>query len=450
MTAMAITIQPPDWRDIIYRGVENQELDFKAAQDWVELNRAGRAKFARHAMAMANTHGGYVVVGVGEDENGNPTVCTGLTERQARSFDPSAVGQTINRYADPSVEFDIVRPEVDGRRYAVFVVYPFRNLPHVCSDACEMELQRGVFYIRTPDARSRPAYRASELHALVQRALRNQRELLGRMIRGVLYEGRQANDSGAEQEFARLLGQCRQSARTTLGGRSFSQGLVLEVAAYPGRFVVDRLSLTDISRARDEVVLPLEGDFPLLVLTEATSYATNDSIRSFLQRPAAGRPRFYAEVFVCGLLYCATAEEAVAEEAGADDASPGLPEAPAVHRVLSYGVLLRWVAAAMSTIGQLYAGLGLEAELLTLAFRVCNTEGVHLELGSVPRAGRPYRCFIPDIEVTKHRTAADVLSGPAAHAATVVLEVCERFGLHSDEHVGLTQRLEALLRRGPA
>jgi hypothetical protein len=432
---MAVTTQPADWHEIIHRGVENQELDYKAAQDWVELTRAGRAKFARHAMAMANTRGGYIVVGVAEDENGNPTLCTGMTEKQARSFDPSTVGQTVNRYADPSVEFDIVRPEVDGRRYVVFVVYPFRNLPHVCGDACEMELQRGVFYIRTPDARSRPAYRASELHGLVQRALRNQRELLGRMLRGVLYEGRQANESDAEPEFSRLLGQCRQSARSALGGKSFSHALVLEVAAYPGRFQVDRLTLTELGRARDEVVLPPESAFPLLPVPGATSYATNDSIRAVAQRSSPGGTAFYSEVFLCGLLYCAASEGTTGGDSG--------------HTV-AYAALLRWVGTAMAALGQLYAGLGLEAELLTLVFRLTNTEGARLEMAPQPTAGRVYRCFIPDIEVVKRRTAADVLSGPAANAATVVLEICERFGFRGDEHVGLHQRLESLLRRGPS
>jgi hypothetical protein len=430
---MAANIQPDNWHEIIHRGVENHELDFKAAQDWNELTRAGRAKFARHAMAMANTRGGYIVVGVAEDENGNPTVCTGMTEKQARSFDPSTVGQTVNRYADPSVEFDIVRPEVDGRRYVVFVVYPFKTLPHVCGDACEMELQRGVFYIRTPDARSRPAYRASELHGLVQRALRNQRELLGRMLRGVLYEGRQVNESDAEPEFARLIGECRQAARTTLGGKRFNQALVFEVAVYPARLLMDRLTLTDIGHARDEVVLPPEGGFPLLPGPGATTYATNESIRSYLQTaPTDGVP-YYVEVLLCGLLYCALIE------GGTDDRG---------GRSLAYATLLRRVGTAMAAIGQLYAGLGLEAELLTFVFRLCNTEGADLELPAHP-ADRTYRCFIPDVEVTKRRTAADVVSAPAPNAATIVREICERFGFRSDEHVGLSQRLEALLRRGP-
>ncbi|MDD2478654.1 MAG: putative DNA binding domain-containing protein, partial [Victivallaceae bacterium] len=82
-----------DWKSIIYRGVESDELDYKAALDWSKLNRGGRAKFARHCLAMANTKGGFVVVGVGEDDAGQPTLFTGLTEAQLKSFDPTNVGK---------------------------------------------------------------------------------------------------------------------------------------------------------------------------------------------------------------------------------------------------------------------------------------------------------------------------------------------------------------------
>ena len=37
---MKVSPTHEDWRNIIYCGVENQQIDFKSAQDWEELSRA--------------------------------------------------------------------------------------------------------------------------------------------------------------------------------------------------------------------------------------------------------------------------------------------------------------------------------------------------------------------------------------------------------------------------
>ena len=179
-----------DFDELIHRQLESDTLDYKAHQSWSEMNAAARGKFIRHLAAFANTDGGCLVVGVGEDASGCPCDYTGLTEEETRSFDPSAVGAYINRCVEPPIDFSLERPLVRGKRYAVFVVKPFTTLPHVCTKSVDNELQSGVFYIRTKDASSRPAHRAIEMHRLVQRALRNQRELLAKMLRGILYETR--------------------------------------------------------------------------------------------------------------------------------------------------------------------------------------------------------------------------------------------------------------------
>ena len=78
-------------RDVIFRGVESDELDYKAAQSWTALSRGGRGKLVRHLIALANTKGGFLVIGVGEDQAGRPSLYTGVSDEESASFDPTAV-----------------------------------------------------------------------------------------------------------------------------------------------------------------------------------------------------------------------------------------------------------------------------------------------------------------------------------------------------------------------
>ncbi|MEG1980797.1 MAG: putative DNA binding domain-containing protein, partial [Victivallaceae bacterium] len=60
------------WREIIYRGVESDTLDYKYGMNWIKMSRQSKAKFVRHCLAFANTQGGCIVIGVGEDKSGHP------------------------------------------------------------------------------------------------------------------------------------------------------------------------------------------------------------------------------------------------------------------------------------------------------------------------------------------------------------------------------------------
>lgn len=176
------------FEELVYRGVESDELDYKARMSWRTMTRAAKGKLLRHLIAFANTRGGYLVIGVGEDQFGNPNLCTGVSKEEAGSFDPSAVGSFVNSHVEPPIDFTIERPVIRGKKYVIFVIRPFKRIPHVCTSGIEGEIQSGVFYIRTVEASSRPARRAMEMQELIHRALRNEREALANVLQSVLQE----------------------------------------------------------------------------------------------------------------------------------------------------------------------------------------------------------------------------------------------------------------------
>ena len=416
-----------DWAEIIYRGVETQELDYKAAQNWKDLPRVGKAKFVRHAMALANTRGGYVVVGVGEDANGNPTDYQGLTETQLRSFDPSIVGQFINLYADPSIDFDIVRPEVDGKHYAVFVIRRFNGLPHVSSDHCGDELQQGAFYIRTPDARSRPAYRASELQSIIQRALRNQREILGRMLRGVLYEGNQYAEPDAERQFQEQLDTSGENCRQVIGPKRMNTMIAMRLTAYPDTFVSDRWMLSDTRAAVESIALPIPGLLPLPGTGQGEAFVTNRSFTGHFVDAKSGRFHFF-DAFPSGLLHHVY--------------GTGLRRKK--DSELSYNRLVPLIGAAVRAIGEFYENLGAQEDLITLTISLNNVNDCRLTEVEDESDNGQYVCHIPDISVRKRRTVADLVSGPSEHTLKIVKEVCERFNYPASRHPRLRDMLKEI------
>ncbi len=415
-----------DWSGLVYRGVESDELDYKAPLNWTKMSRAARAKIARHCLALANTKGGYLVIGVGEDDSGHPSVYMGLNREEAHSFDPSKVGPFINQHVEPPIDFTIERPLVDGKRYAIFVIRPFTTVPHVCANGVEGELQQGVFYIRTSDAASRPAVRASELHMLIQRALRNQREVLGRMLRGILYENRDATDrSGAhfEDELANI--------RHYFNHRRPGRGDVVlcEFAVIPGVYDAERFGFNALRRAADNS-RTLRPDGYLFDSGEMTeTYTTNTALRFF--------PEKQQKLFQIGKNGLFAYFEQLA--------APG--------RELSLAHLVRLFATLTDFVGKLYTELGVYEETLELTLTLGNTSELKLIADAPPPSRRAAAtavlpsgvCRIDDIKIKLRRSAADLASGRDAHAARLIHETGERFNLPEECYRNLLPMIKSYL-----
>ncbi len=394
-----------DWRAIVERGIESDELDYKAAQNWRNLKRSEKAKFVRHCLALANTKGGYIVVGVGEDKAGKPSLFTGLSDDQLKSFDPTDVGNFINHRVEPPIDFEIVRPAIDGRSYVIFVVRRFRQLPHVCTQAIDGELYQGCFYIRTADASSRVAYRASEIHLIVQRALRNQREILGRMLRGLLYEkGMSPAEPLAESLFNEELRHA-EGFLSRGGGGLFSKGPAFEIRCFPAEFRRTAFTLADIRSAVLDSLITFH-DEPLMTTGGSDeTYFTNISLRSLSVDKGV-----YFQAFRSGLFHYVSA---------VDTSSGRIPR----------DALLRLVAGSVYFIGHYYNQLGLDDELLTLAVNLNNVDGVSIGLDGQRPTARPHTCRISTIRIELERSVADLFAGAAEHAVRILQDISLRFNL---------------------
>jgi hypothetical protein len=391
-----------EWAAVIYRGIESEILDYKAAQNWRDLNRREKAKFVRHCLAMANTKGGYLVVGVGEDSAGKPSLFTGLTDEQLKSFDPSDVGNFINHRVDPPIDFEVVRPTVDGKTYAIFVIKRFRQLPHVASGQVEDELQLGCFYVRTADATSRVAYRAAEIHDIVQRALRNQREVLGRMIRGLLYEKGVKPEPLADSLFAEEIRHAHGFIHRNAKG-AFS-GLVFELVSQPAEYDKRAFGLTELK----EAVLSAHRHFtesPLLPVDDDNkTYFTNVSLRSLSLSPDV-----YFQAFRSGQIHFQSALSVVED--------------------IPVATLLKLLGGSLFFLASYYNELGSDDDLISIKLWLRGVDGKRLTIPGRKRGESPYTCRIPEIQIMLKRSAADLYAGIYDHTARVFHDFCIRFNV---------------------
>jgi hypothetical protein len=208
----------------------------------------------------------------------------------------------------------------------------------------------------------------------VQRALRNQRALLGRMLRGILYENRQLSAPDVEQWYREQVRHSRHLL-AKLGLEAEAGGIAAEIVSFPGQVNEQRFTHSELRQAvqeagytfRQHAFAPVNGD--------AETYTTNVSLRHCGQHPV-----LYWQAFQSGLFHHRTRL--------------------AVHRGrLAYLDLVHYASEAVFFLGQFYSTLGCDEDLITVELILSQTEKVRLALPADLRTRHRYVCRIPDIRV---------------------------------------------------
>lgn len=383
------------FEELVYRGVESDELDYKARMSWNTMSRAAKGKLVRHLVAFANTRGGYLVIGVGEDQFGNPNLHTGVTPAEAGSFDPSAVGNFVNSHVEPPINFTIERPTVRGKKYVIFVIHPFTALPHVCSNSIEGEIQSGVFYIRTVEASSRPARRAIEMQELIRRALRNERDTLAAVLRNVLYENGAPSATDSRIMCSDAIEESEHYFRRRTASFNLPQ---IKLTAEPSRFVPGTFNTGALRQAFFKALHP---EIRFLHEEEAEALPTPGSLR-YISIEKCRMWQFFDSGLFCFF--------AVIRE-----------------KSLAFDDIVHLAAVAVDFFSNLYTALNWQDELITLRLEIVNPNQIEMNDGS---NSHKFTVSLP-CRAEISRNAAELANDLELHATRLACKIGEAFHISS-------------------
>lgn len=151
---------------MIEMGYENSQLDYKGN---IELeSRFGRASLAKDIIAMANSGGGNIVIGV-EEERPGKFIPKGLENRDADDLEKTKVWSKIRGYLDPEFEFNVIRTVYKERIFVVISIPEFKKGVVLAKKMNERaSLFLGRIYIRTKGAESAEICDSRDLRKLLE------------------------------------------------------------------------------------------------------------------------------------------------------------------------------------------------------------------------------------------------------------------------------------------
>jgi len=190
---------------ILANPTETRTIECKS---WLDLSdNKNKAKLAKAAIAMANSGGGTIVLGISEDEsNGKKLVCKPRPSIVAR-YDSDAVGAAINKYAEPELDPDLVfeNHPYTGDEHAFVEIAGGMQQPVFAKKQFDGEIDKLACYIRKPGPpRSEVPQTVQEWRDLMTRCVRASRDSMLDSIR-IIMDGRPMDTTPPPSEEDKFL-----------------------------------------------------------------------------------------------------------------------------------------------------------------------------------------------------------------------------------------------------
>jgi Putative DNA-binding domain len=405
-------------REVLRQGYEDRDLDYKAPMAWNEKDRKACCEIVKDILALANTHGGVLVIGVEEPLAGGAYRYTGLTEEQLRSWETTRVNQFVQTYADPPINTTLHRLEDNGKWYVVIGVPVFSHVPHFCRQDFPPALQRFTLYVRTANNASAPISSAADFNMVIEQAVRTRSDQLLESMRSILVGASVGPTVSNEQRFQEQLFEVEQHA-PELSADWPAFHAFRDAAWWPARYDPERFSLDELQEAVAQAHVLYRG-WPFLYFRPGMDELSvlPDGLEATV-RFTGYAPRYtfdHWQVRQSGLFY----QRVLAAEDGVTAKPAG--------RWIWFDELTIYVAEAIDCLSRLYEALGITDEAVTFRVRMVDTQGRTVERSSPSLGGTlaTYTCPLPELSRTKTYSVEEWRAGRVDHAAEITRELLQR------------------------
>jgi hypothetical protein len=354
---------------LVYLGRETRDLDYKQAAAWNPTDKSACCAFVKDILAMANSLGGSIVIGV--DDTSTGFVPTGLTSDALKSWESTRINNFIQSYASPPVNVQIAKPTCGTAQFVVLLIPQFRQSPHICFRDYPGVLTKPTLYVRTASNASEPVSAIQDMQDLIERAVRTRQDQLLEAMREILTGAAVARQPSDLEQFDAQNAEVSATLSDPFPGKGYDG--YLTAAMFPARFDAQRFSIDDLRRAAAEASVTLRGR-PFLYYQEEDQdlVVMNDGLRYELIGQLGFERLDFAERWNLKQSGLLVQRVLLLEEA--------LRAQGRLERIVDPNTLTFYVTEAINSLVRLYTALEVENEDITLRITVEGVQGRALQV----------------------------------------------------------------------
>ena len=424
---------------IIERNCESKSLDYKGPMSWDTKDKKSCCDLVKDILAIANTEGGYVVIGVAEKDEGFELV--GVTSEQAGTYESTELCQFIQKYSDPPINVRVQKVSHKGKNLVILEIPRFKDTPHICQKDFPEALIDRTLYVRTDNNESAPIKSSSDFRALIESAIRNRTDSLLTSFRAILTSSSSSTDAiqTSEHQFESQIEAARHRFDERYPYKEKSYTFFVETVFRPESFDHYRFKPSALNRAVEKASVSFTG-WPFIAFHYNRPdwlLSTDDGIEGTIEwQDFARHDAFdFWRLNESGLFY----KKELTAMSGSEPPSVSAQD------------IVRYFAEAIYCMTRLYEGLFDDTEYMYFRALFLGTRSRALVwTDRVFPSGifqSQYVANRPNLEVTASRSLADWRAGIVDHAIRMATELMSGFGLERPNEEQMRTQISNLFGR---